>query len=117
MAQVTEQRLNELHSMLANGQFVEAMEEFYVDGVTLQEANDTPKEGKELVIDVEKEILSGVGEFIRYEVHSTAINNNISFYTATMEYVEKSGTHVKVEQAVESTWDNGKIVSERFYHA
>jgi len=117
MTQVTESQMNEVHNMLAKGEFIEAMEKFYIDDVVLQEANETPKKGKQNVIEGEKEMLAGVGEFIRYEVHGKALNNDTTFYSATMEYVEKSGTHVKVEQTVVSKWENGKIISERFYHA
>ncbi len=112
-----EANLKDLLGLLAQGQFIEAQEKYLANEVALQEGNAEAKEGKDFVIAQEKELLSGVGEFIRYEVTDSAVNGNVSFYEGIMEYVEKSGTRVKVEQAVVSRWENDKIVSERFYHA
>ncbi|MFY0593743.1 SnoaL-like domain-containing protein [Roseivirga sp.] len=112
-----EENLKDLLSLLSKGQFIEAQEKYLSDDVTLTEGNDTPKAGKANVIAQEKEVLSGVGEFIRYEASNTAVNGNVSFYEGVMEYIQKDGVHVKVEQTVVDKWENGKIVSERFYHA
>jgi len=112
-----EENLKDLLSLLAGGQFIEAQEKYLAENVTLVEGNAAPKAGKENVISQEKEVLSGVGEFIRYEAFNTAVNGNVSFYEGVMEYIQKDGVHVKVEQTVVDKWENGKIVSERFYHA
>jgi hypothetical protein len=109
--------LQDLLGLLKDGKFIEAQEKYLDDNCTLIEGNAAPKVGKQNVIAQEKEVLSEVGEFIRYEVISSAVNGNISFYEGIMEYIEKNGTRVKVEQAVVDRWENGKIVTERFYHA
>lgn len=111
------ENLNDLLALLAEGKFIEAQEKYLADDVTLTEGNDQPKAGKENVIEQEKEVLAGVGEFIRYEVFNSAVNGNVSFYEGVMEYVQKDGKHVKVEQTVVDKWEGDKIVSERFYHA
>ncbi len=112
-----EENLNDLLSLLSQGQFIEAQEKYLADDVSLVEGNAAPKTGKANVIAQEKEVLAGVGEFIRYEVFNTAVKGNVSFYEGVMEYVQKDGVHVKVEQTVVDKWEDGKIVSERFYHA
>ncbi|OEK02051.1 hypothetical protein BFP97_11190 [Roseivirga sp. 4D4] len=112
-----EENLNDLLSLLSQGQFIEAQEKYLGDDVSLTEGNAVPKTGKANVIAQEKEVLSGVGEFIRYEAFNTAVKDNVSFYEGVMEYVQKDGVHVKVEQTVVDKWEDGKIVSERFYHA
>jgi len=109
--------LQDLLGLLKEGKFIEAQEKYLDDNCSLIEGNAEPKVGKENVIAQEKEVLSEVGEFVRYEVISSAVNGNVSFYEGIMEYVEKSGTRVKVEQAVVDRWENGKIVIERFYHS
>lgn len=113
-----EANVTELLDMLKQGQFIEAQEKFFHDDVVLVEGNAEPKQGKEFCIQQEKEVLAGVGEFIGYNATGFAANDNgTSFYEATMEYVEKSGNRVKVEQSVVTNWEDGKIVKERFYHA
>lgn len=112
-----EANLQDLLGLLKNGQFIEAQEKYLADDASLVEGNAPAKQGKALVIAQEKEVLAGVGEFIRYEVSDYAVNGDVSFYEGVMEYVQNDGVRVKVEQAVVDRWENGKIVSERFYHA
>lgn len=112
-----ENHLKDLLGLLKNGQFIEAQEKYLADDVTLIEGNAAPKSGKAHVINLEKEVLAGVAEFIRYEVTDYAVNGDVTFYEGVMEYIQKDGVHVKVEQAVVDKWESGKIVSERFYHA
>ena len=110
-----EENLNDLLSLLAEGQFVQAQEKYLADNVTLVERDDTPKTGKENVIELEKQALVGVREFVRYEAFNIAVNGNFSFYKGVMEYVQNDGKYVRVEQAVVDRWEDGKI-AEGFYH-
>lgn len=109
-------RLDSLLEMLAKGQFVEGMEAFFDPNVTIQEVGQAPKTGRDLTISVEQEILSDVAEFIQYSAHSKGAGGDKTFYEATMEFKTKSGEHVVQNQAVVTTWKDGKIVDERYYH-
>ena len=109
--------LDQLLSMLEQGQFVEGMEAFFDPNVTIQEVGQSPKTGRDLTIAVEKELLEGVSEFIQYSAHSKGAGGDKTFYEATMEFKTKDGQHVVQNQAVVTTWKNGKIVDERYYHA
>lgn len=109
--------LQDLLEMLGSGKFLEAQEKYLHEDVALIEGNAPPKYGKAYCMQAEAELLENVGEFIGYTVSKHAVNEGISFYEAVMEYVEKDGTHVRVEQAVVSTWTNGQIIEERYYHS
>ena len=111
------ENLKVLLDMLAKGEFIQAQEKFLHDDVSLVEANSAPKEGKEFCIAAEKDVLAGVAEFVGYEVTDYAVADGVSFYEGVMEYIEKNGNRVRVEQAVVSHWDGGKILKERFYHS
>ncbi len=115
--ETVERNLLENLALLKEGKFLEAQHRFLADNVKLYEGNNPPKEGKDYCIAEEEKVLAGVGEFIRYEVKDYAVSEGVSFYEGIMEYVEKNGTHVRVDQAVVTHWENGKIISERFYHA
>lgn len=108
--------LNTLLGMLEQGQFVEGMEAFFAPGVTIQEVGQAPKTGRDLTIEVEKELLEGVSEFVQYSAHSVGAGGDKTFYEATMEFKTKDGQHVVQNQAVVTTWKDGKIVDERYYH-
>lgn len=108
--------LADMHSLLAKGDFLEAMERYLHDDVTLQEAEDPPKQGKAYCMDLERKLLEDVAAFGGYSVSSVGFGDDITFYEAVMEYTLKDGTDVRVVQCVVDRWRDGKIISERFYH-
>jgi ketosteroid isomerase-like protein len=110
-------QLDTLLGMLAQGQFVEGMEAFFAPDVTIQEVGQPPKTGRDHTIAVEKDLLAGVSEFIQYSAHSKGAGGDKTFYEATMEFKTTDGQHVVQNQAVVTTWKDGKIVDERYYHS
>lgn len=108
--------LVDLHALLAQGQFIEAMQRYLHDDIVMQEGDSEPKQGKQLCIDFEAKVLEDVAAFGGYSVSSVGFGDNTSYYQAVMEYTQKDGQQVRVDQCVVDTWRDGKIVSERFYH-
>lgn len=109
--------LDQLLTLLEQGQFVEGMEAFFAPDVTIQEVGQAAKTGREHTIAVEKDLLAGVSEFIQYRAHSKGAGGDRTFYEATMEFKTKEGQHVIQSQAVVTTWKDGKIIDERYYHS
>lgn len=109
--------LRTLHTLLGEGKFLEAMEQFLDDDVVLQEGEGEPKRGKQACIDFEAKVLEDVAAFGGYHVSSVGFGGDTTYYQAVMEYTLHDGTEVRVDQCVVDTWRDGKIVSERFYHA
>ena len=111
-------KANEVVALLAEGKFIDAMSNYLADDVHLFEGNNPAKVGKDYCIALEEDLLATVTEFIGYKVLSgPAVKGDTTFYEAVMEFVTDDGTHNKFEQAVRSQWKDGKIVSERYYHA
>ncbi|MEM8636859.1 MAG: nuclear transport factor 2 family protein [Pseudomonadota bacterium] len=108
--------LETLLDMLSEGKFIEGMETFFADDVEIREVGQAPKRGRDHCIALEKDLLEGVSEFIQYTAHSKGAGGDTTFYEATMEFKTKDGQHVIQNQAVVTTWQNGKIVNERYYH-
>ena len=108
--------LTNLHGLLAEGKFLEAMDQYLDDDVVLQEAGEEPKRGKKFCMDFEAKVLEGVASFGGYRVSAVGFGDDTTFYQAVMEYTQTDGQEVRVDQCVVDTWRNGKIVSERFYH-
>ncbi len=113
-----ENNLKHIFDLLAEAKFIEAMETYLHEDVTLQEANDEPKHGKQFCIDFENDFINNkLAEFIRYEVGNHAVNGNFSYYDAIMELKLKDGSTMLSEQVVVTEWKDGKIYKERYYHA
>ncbi|MBC8754408.1 nuclear transport factor 2 family protein [Kordia sp. YSTF-M3] len=112
-----ENALLDLKDLLGKGQFLEAMEKYLIDDVVLQEANGTPKVGKDVCIAAEVELLATVTEFIRYDILHYAISGDTSYYEAIMEFKTNDGQHHRFEQVNRTKWKDGKITAERYFHA
>lgn len=111
-------RVNELIDYINNGKILEAMDEFYADYVEMRENNEPPTVGLQANIEREKQFLSIVKEWHWTKWHATAVNTdeNVSFLEYSFNFTNTDGQPVTYEQAVVQRWENGKIVSERFYH-
>ena len=113
-----EKNLKHLLGLLEKGGFIEAMETYLSDDVVLQEANQTPKVGKQLCIDAEHDLINNkLEEFVGYVIGNYAVKGNHSFYDAVMTLKMKDGSTMVSEQAVATEWKDGKIIRERYYHA
>ncbi len=111
-------KAKEVTALLAEGKFIEAMEEHLAEDVQLFEGNNPAKVGKDFCLAEEKKLLDTVVAFHGYNVLSgPAVKDNTTFYEAVMEFRTNDGTEHKFEQVVRTTWENGKIVNERYYHA
>ncbi len=112
------ENLEHIHALLAEGKFIEAMEQYLHDEVELREANDEPKKGKSFCIQFERDFIDNqVNEFIGYQVGNYAVNDNHSYYDAVMTLKLNDGTTMVSEQVVATEWKDGKIYRERYYHA
>ena len=110
--------VNDVLGLLAEGKFIEAMQKYLHEDVTLCEANGRPKNGKAHCISKEQELLATVTEFIRYElVSGPAVKGDTSFYEAIMEFVTNDGQKHTFEQVVRTKWLDGEIIDEKYYHA
>ena len=109
-------RLEDLFSYIRQGRLVEAISEFYADNAVMQENTQPPTVGREANMEREKQFLSTVKEWQRFDVTAKGVGDNVTFYETIMDWVTTDGTAVHVEQVVVAKWKNGKITHERFYH-
>lgn len=110
--------LPELLAMLTKGEIAEAQEKYFADDVQTQEANGPVISGKAnaKAALAAFQAANNVTGFIAYEVGTTAINGNHSFYDVALVLQVNGKDTARIEQVVSTTWKDGKIINERFYH-
>lgn len=109
-------RLENLFSYIGAGRILDAINEFYAEEAVMQENNLPPTVGREVNWEREKQFLSTVKEWQRFDVLAKAIGEGVTFYETVMDWVTTDGTPVHVEQVVVAKWVDGKIIHERYYH-
>ena len=111
-------KANEVTNLLAEGKFIDAMENYLADDVQLFEGNNPAKVGKEFCLAEEHKLLETVTAFHGYKVvNGPAVKGDTTFYEAVMEFDTNDGTKHRFEQVVRTQWKDGKIINERYYHA
>lgn len=105
----------ELNRMIAEGQGIEAFEQFYADNVVMME-NDVATEGKAANRARHQEFFGMIKEIHGMGEVSSAVNGNITFRESWFEASFKGGGRIKLEQVAVRRWADGQIVHERFYY-
>jgi hypothetical protein len=109
-------RLEDLFSYIREGRIIDAINEFYAEDAIMQENSLPPTMGRKANLEREKQFLSTVKEWKRFDVLSKSVGEDFTFYETVMDWVATDGTPVHVEQVVVAKWRDGKIIKERYYH-
>jgi hypothetical protein len=109
-------RLEDLFSYIREGRILDAINEFYAKDAAMQENSLPPTVGREANYEREKQFLSMVKEWKRFDVVAKGVGENVTFYETVMDWVTTDDTPVHVEQVVVAKWQDGKITHERYYH-
>ena len=109
-------RLQELFGYIRSGRILDAIDEFYAEDAVMQENNDRPTVGRQANLERERQFMSTVKEWKRFDVTAQGVGDNATLYETVMDWIRTNGTPVHVEQVVVAKWRDGKIVHERFYH-
>ncbi len=108
--------------MLKKGEFVEGMEFFYADDVINEEPTGVIVQGKQAVIENEKNILQQVKTYHGIEVKSVGVGeddgkgNGITFAEYKLSVDMKDGSMFNPDQVQVTRWKNGKAVHIKFYY-
>ena len=99
-----QQRLQELLTHIRQGKVVEAMNEFYDQDTEMQENANPATKGLAANIEREKQFMSGVKEWKRFNVRASGVGDNVTFYEATADFITTAGQYMHLEQVSVATW-------------
>ena len=115
-------KTQQIVDMLAKGQFVEGMEAFYADDVVNEEPTGVITQGKQTIIDNEKNILEQVAAYHGIEVKSIGVGqddgngNGVTFAEYKLTVDMKDGSKFNPDQVQVTRWENGKAKHIKFYY-
>ena len=112
-ATIPDQQLNK---QILTGDFPGAFEKFYADDVVMQENDEAPRNGKPACRKAEEEFIASVEQFHGAKLLGSAVNGDTSFSEWEYDMTFKGGNRVKMTEVSARRWQNGKVVSERFYY-
>jgi len=106
---------------LAEGKFVEGMEEFYADDVVNEDPTGDKVEGKATIIANEKAILEQVAAYHGIEIKSIGVGtddgagNGVTYAEYKLSVDMKDGSKFNPDQVQVTRWEAGLAKHIRFY--
>lgn len=106
-----------LNALIAKGDMIEAVEQYHADGCCYQEGNQPPRAGgkagqKQYLTDFFKSVKS----VNALKLHNQAVGDGVTLSEWTFDLTTKDGP-VLWNEVHRRLWQNGKVVSERYYTA
>lgn len=108
--------VEDLVKMINEGKIMEAFEKYYADNVTMQENEGEIRIGKDANREYEKAFVEGIVEFHSGKTLGVATGDNYSTVESFMDVTHKDWGRSARSQVAVQRWENGKIVSEKFYY-
>ena len=108
-------RLNDFNNMILNGEILESMDKHYHPDCVVIEKNDVVANGIQEAKDRESSVFEGVDAWLKSEIKSTAVGDNVTMTEWHFEYKHRDFGHKKFDQVAVQHWKDGKIISDRFY--
>jgi hypothetical protein len=108
-----DRRMNEL---IANGQVMDAFEEFLSEDVVMQDNDEEPTVGKDANRKREHEFFESVDEIHAFELVDEGTGDNVSYSTWHVDLTFNNGHRGEWTQIEKREWQDGEVKKVRFFH-
>lgn len=107
----------DFQTLVKEGKTLEAIEKYYDANIKVQENNDTPRIGKQTALETEKANLARVKN-VKIDIVSSVADEAQGLVLGEMHiaFEDNTGKIKMLQEAFVQKWENGKIISERFYY-
>ena len=109
-------KINELNQMILNGEILEGFNKFYGEDIVMEEDGDK-RVGWDANLEYEKQFVNGLTEFRGAKVLGVGVDeeNQKTFVEWYFDFTLEGVGDLEFKQLAVQTWDDGKIVNEKFY--
>lgn len=115
------EKIQDLNTMVQNGQLMEAFDKYYHHEVVMQENSDEPTIGKaanrERELAFQKHQMENLEQFHGAHVIAITEGENVTMVEWSFDMTMKGGARVKMDQIAVQKWQDGQIINERFYYS
>jgi ketosteroid isomerase-like protein len=112
----TRARVQELVRYVQAGRIPEAIEEFYAEGVTMQENRQPPTVGRAANLARERAFGDSVERWHEVSARSVAVDGDRVLIEWVFDYTTREGQRIRMEEIAQQTWRDGRIERERFFY-
>ena len=110
------ERVLALVATVEQGKYVEAIEEFYTQDATMQENNDPPRGGREVLMAGERKVLAA-HKSVRTEPGSSfLLDGDRVVVHWHFKFVRLDGKRFRMDELALQRWRGDRISEERFFY-
>lgn len=110
------ERVHDLVAYVEQGRIIEAIEEFYHDGVVMRENLNPPTVGKAANLERERNFVASIARVHQNRAESVFVEGSRAVIHWTFEFTGVDGTRLRFDQVALQVWDGDRIMSERFIY-
>ena len=110
------ERVMALVSMVEQGKFVEAIEEFYTEDATMQENGEPPRGGRDRLVEGERKVLAAHKEARTLPGSTFLLEGDRVVLHWVFVFTRPDGKSFRMEELALQRWRGDRIVEERFFY-
>jgi hypothetical protein len=110
------ERVHQFVNAVREGRYVEAIEDFYAEESTMKENLGPERRCRDLLIQHEKAVLSGLRKMATQRVGAVLIDGDRVVINWVFEMTGHDGAVLRLDELALQTWRNDHIVEEQFYY-
>lgn len=110
------ERVAALVAMVEAGKFVEAIEEFYTADATMQENNDPPRGGREVLMAGERKVLAAHKAARTEPGSSFLLDGDRVVVHWHFVFTRRDGSRFRLDELALQRWRGDRISEERFFY-
>lgn len=95
---------------------VEAIEEFYTEGASMQENNEPPRVGRDTLVAHEAKALARAATVRSQCVRPVFVAGDRVVIRWIFEFTGKDGSTARIEELAYQRWEGEKIAQEQFFY-
>ena len=110
------ERVLALVAMVEKAQFVEAIEEFYHPHASMQENQEAPRVGRDLLVAEERATMARFQTMRTHPVETLLIDGDNVVIRWRFEFTPPQGPPSVLEELALQRWEGERIAEERFFY-
>ncbi len=103
-------------ALVEQGQYVEAIEQFYAPQASMQENSQPPRRGRDTLVAYERAVIAACSAMRTLPVESFLVDGDFVVIHWVFEFTRRSGKTMRIDELAHQRWEGEKIVEERFFY-
>ncbi len=110
------QTVQDFITLVEQGHYVEAIEQFYAPDATMQENSEPPRRGRNALVAYERAVIAACSAMRTLPVDSWLVDGDFVVIHWVFEFTRLSGKTMRIDELSHQRWQGEKIVEERFFY-